>query len=246
MTRRRVTGIALSLSLALAAVLATSAHASFHLMKIRELDPGTPAGMNGFMELQMTAAGQNLVVGQQVKVYNSAGTEISFFTIPGNAANGQNQRTILVGDANVPGSDFTYNGLGPALDAVRPGGAACFLGSNDCVSWGAFTGAALLPGPTGTPAPAIPPGQSLNRLITRNCATLLEEGDDPNNSAADFTLGAPSPRPNATPPTEVECKPTTPVAKKCKKRKKRGAKKSHEPSAAKKKKKRCGKKKKKR
>ena len=37
------------------------------------------------------------------------------------------------------------------------------------------------------------------------CPTLLEAGDDTNNSAADFSLGAPSPRANSTAPTETVC-----------------------------------------
>ena len=94
--------------------------------------------------------------------------------------------------------------LSEAVQMYGPGGAACF-DDIDCVSWGAFTGAALLPSPPGNPAPAIPDGSSLTRTIAPGCATLLEAGDDTNNSVTDFTLGAPSPRANAAAPTETEC-----------------------------------------
>lgn len=226
--------------------LASSASASFHLMLISEVYPGTPAGQNGFMELQMYEPGQNQVVGQQVKVYNAAGNEISAYTIaPLNPPNAETQRTILIGDVNTPNRDFTYNGLGPALDAVRAGGAACFLGSGDCASFGNFTGAGLLPSPTGVPIiGGIPVGSSATRKITPNCATLLEAADDTNNSANDFTVGAPNPRSNVITPTERPCQPVTPTTKKKKKKCKKKRKKKGGASAAAKKKKKCKKKKK--
>jgi len=46
---------------------------------------------------------------------------------------------------------------------------------------------------------------SLERSIAPGCPTLLEAGDDTDNSSADFTLAAPSPRNNATTPTETAC-----------------------------------------
>ena len=48
-------------------------------------------------------------------------------------------------------------------------------------------------------------GQSLTRSIARGCATLLEAGDDTGDSAADFALATPSPRPNSAAPTETAC-----------------------------------------
>jgi hypothetical protein len=81
----------------------------------------------------------------------------------------------------------------------------CFA-NIDCVAWGNFTGVGL-PSPPGTPAPAIPDGSSLTRSIAPGCPTLLESGDDTNSSAADFAVTAPSPRNNATVPTEIACAP---------------------------------------
>ncbi len=71
----------------------------------------------------------------------------------------------------------------------------------------------------------------------------LDVADDTNNSSADFALGASTPRPNATAPTETLCPtpPTTPK-KKCKKKKKKKGTGKYGGAAAKKK---CKKKKKK-
>ena len=46
---------------------------------------------------------------------------------------------------------------------------------------------------------------ALRRKIGAGCATLLEAGDDTNNSAADFEAVFPGPRPNSVPPTEHAC-----------------------------------------
>ncbi len=77
------------------------------------------------------------------------------------------------------------------------GGAACWAGSIDCVSWGSFTGS--LTG-VGTPVDSggIPNGMALRRSISSGCGTLLEGGDDTNDSAADFFDAAPAPRNNSS------------------------------------------------
>ncbi len=152
----------------------------------------------------MYEAGQNLVGGHTVTLYTATGTLLASFALSGNAANGENQRTILIGDTATPGADLVYPMLSDAVQTYGPGGAACFE-NIDCVSWGAFTGAATLPGPTGTPAPAIPTGSSLTRSIAPGCATLLEATDDTEESVADFALRTPTPRSNSTTPTEIAC-----------------------------------------
>jgi hypothetical protein len=195
--------IASALALAGVVLVAPSANASFHLMKISEFFPGTAADADSaFIELQMYAAGQNIVGGRTIDSFVSPGTPLSTFVIPGNVPNGDNQRTILIGDTNVATRDFTYDVLGDVLQPNAGGAAICFE-AIDCVSWGTYSGA--LPSPAGTNAPAIPDGSSLERSIAPNCATLLESADDTNNSLADFSLATPSPRSNATPPTETAC-----------------------------------------
>lgn len=185
--------------------VAAPAQASYHLMSVREVATN-PAGPNSaYIELQMYAAGQNLVNGHKVTFYTATGSLLASFTLPSNAANGDNQRTILIGDTATAGTpDFTYDQLSDAIQTFGPGGAACW-DTLDCVSWGNFSGAGALPSAVGTPADAIPDGSALTRSITPGCATLLEAADDTNTSSVDFALGTPAPRNNTVTPTEKAC-----------------------------------------
>jgi hypothetical protein len=152
----------------------------------------------------MYAFGQNLVGGHTLNSYTSTGSVLGSATLPANVANGDSQRTVLIGDSATPGNpDFVTN-IASYLSTVAGGGAVCWE-NIDCVSWGSFTGAGALPSPPGSPAPAIPDGSSLERSIAPNCATLLETADDTDNSLVDFAVAVPSPRNNSTPPTETAC-----------------------------------------
>jgi hypothetical protein len=183
------------------------AHATYHLMMIREVFGGSAAQPNAhFVELQMHASGQNFVGGKQVKFFNAGGTEVGSFAFPGSVSNGVNQASILVGTPEVQ----TAFGVTPDLTMTTPviaaaGGKACFfdpadpynpgtgLGNIDCVSWGTFAAG----GDTGTPAPAIPSGMSIERRISGGTSsTALDSADDTNNSAADFQAAAPTPQKN--------------------------------------------------
>lgn len=190
------------------AIAAPAAHASFHEILIREVKAGGAAN-DSYVVLQAYKAGQELVGGHSLTAYDAGGTPIgSPFTFSGKVANGQSQMTILVADtayaASFPG--------GPAPDATAAdlnldpaGGAVCWE-EIDCVAWGGFSGGSL-PSPAGTPAAAggIPGGAALRRTIAPGCATLLEVGDDRNDSATDFLAEAPAPRSNAVAPTERTC-----------------------------------------
>jgi hypothetical protein len=179
---------------------AAPASAVFHLMSIREVSAGTSSPGPEFVELQMYAAGQNLVGGHTVTFYGPTGSITGTCGFAGNVPNGQNQRSILVATPSVGvASDCA---ISPGGLLASAGGAVCFE-NIDCVAWGSFSGTVLAP--VGTPAPAIPAGMSLTRSIAAGCATLLEAGDDTDNSAADFALGAPTPRNNSTAPTETAC-----------------------------------------
>jgi hypothetical protein len=201
-------GIAIGLA-ALGLIGAAPAPAAHHLVKVREVFPGTatdPAAE--FVELQLPAAGENLVAGQaSVDLYDAAGTQTASATFLSNPSNGQSQRTMLAASAGASSmfgvaADLT---LPPGLDPG--GGAACFdsttFGPIDCVRWGSSS--ASTPSPSGSPAAAISDGSSLTRSIAPGCATLLETGDDTNDSAADFALTAPTPQNNAATPSETAC-----------------------------------------
>lgn len=206
MGRRRLP-IAAIIALGVALLVAPPAEATFHLMSIREVYPGSAAHPDsGYVELQMYAAGQNHVGGHALTVYSAGGGAIGTFTFGSDVANGADQQTILIGDSGVQSAfgvapDLTDPGL--AISAT--GGAACWAGSIDCVSWGAFSGST--PSASGSPADplGIPDGSALRRTIEPNCPTLLEAADDSDVSATDFLDASPAPRSNSVPPSEHSC-----------------------------------------
>ncbi len=261
MTRRpRLTGIALSAALAATglATLAPTANATYHENLIREVHD---AGADGdYMVLQAYSAGQNFLATKRVNTYDGAGNFFSSVVLS-NVPNGANQATVLVGKDGVPGADATD----PAFNVISTGGTVCFSEGGaappftglDCVAYDGAGGIAV----TGPPVPpasaygtplALPgpdlTGQSIVRRITPNCATLLEKPDDTDNSAADFAIGAPLARNNASAITETPCPPpaapVTPTATPTKKQKKCKKKKKKKRGASAAKKKRCKKKKK--
>jgi len=203
--------------LALAAVALpapAAAQASFHLMLIREVYPGSTANPDsGYVELQMYASGQQFVIGRSVTVYAAGGGVAGTFTFSSNPANGADQQTILVGDSGVQGAfGVTPDLVDAAFSAAAAGGAACWDGTPDCVSWGSFSGAT--PSPVGSPADpgGIPDGMALRRTIEPGCPTLLEAADDSGGSAADFADATPQPRNNASAIVEQDCTgPTTTI-----------------------------------
>ncbi len=195
-----------------ALLTAASASASFHFIKIREVYPGTAIASHNdaFIELQAYASGQNSLQGHHMRVYNATGTPVLDDPIdtPPSSVNGDSQRTFVYGDSGASGVNEFSASLDLALGALAAGGAVCWE-NVDCVSWGNFnnTSGTPLPSPTGTPVlpTGIPDGKSITRSIAPNCSTLLEAADDTNDSGSDFALTAPTPRSNATVPTEKPC-----------------------------------------
>jgi hypothetical protein len=188
----------------LALALPASAPATFHEMSIREVYAGSPESQ--YVELQMWAAGQNLVGGHVLKTYSAGGGTTSTDTFASDVPNGANQSTILLA---TPGAETEFGvtadtALAPG--SLDPNGGAVCWENLDCVAWGSFAGfSGNAPSPVGTPAPAIPAGMALRRTITPGCATLLEPTDDHDNSAADFAAVFPAPRPNSVTPSERRC-----------------------------------------
>lgn len=206
--RLRLLPGALLTALVLCLVAPAASSASFHLVQVREVFPGTMLNPDSaYVELQMYAGGQNLVGGRSLTTYNPDGSLRHTFPIPENVPDGGTQRTILIGDEFPPGASEDFFDADLGTNIVRAGGAVCF-DSVDCVAWGSYTGGETLPSPVGAPAAAaggIPDETALVRSISRGCPTLLEAGDDTNVSAQDFALEPPAPRSNATAPTEVSC-----------------------------------------
>jgi hypothetical protein len=226
--RTRVFAALVGTAVVALAVSVASASASYHLMKIRAVFLGPPG--DSFVELQMTADGQNFVNGQKIDIYNATATGLHpTYILNHDVASGQNQRTILIADTAQPTTpDFLTAGLYTDLNTFKTAGALCYS-SIDCVSWGSFTGDANLPTPAGTPiAGGLSTTQVISRSIAGGCATALDNADDTNNSSADFSFGVGFPlRSNATAPTETLCPtpagtapPPASKKKKCKKPKK--------------------------
>ena len=195
-------------------VIAAPAEASFHLISIREIYPGG-ADNASYVELQMWASGQEFIAGHHLVAYNPDGSINEDFKFTANVASGANQATVLLADtsygtvfAGRPAPDASDAGL----DLSPAGGAVCWTESAppDCVAWGSFTGPlpahtpALVVGNPASPA-GVPAAMALRRTIAPSCATLLELADDRNDSALDFSLVSPEPRPNSVPPVEHGC-----------------------------------------
>jgi hypothetical protein len=213
---RRAAGLAV-LTLAGLGLVAVPAQATYHLTKIREISGSSSD--QAYIELQMYQPGQNLVSGHNLTFWDAdaqvLGMPTPVQTIPlsgPNPPNGQSQRTILIGDSALAGRDFTVD-LTPFFDQTQGGnlvfaGAVCFEAVPvDCVSWGAFTGAARLPDHATPYSQPLPVTFALNRSISRGCATLLEASDDTNNNASDFVAAPRAPRNNSVTPTEKACAP---------------------------------------
>ncbi|NUS61100.1 MAG: hypothetical protein HOQ01_09145 [Lysobacter sp.] len=190
-----------------------SAQATFHLIKIAEIFPGTAASPNAqYIVLQMYANGENLVANHNFTYYNASGQVIGSFTFQSNVANGANQAKILIATPEartffnvVP--DFTTS---PQL--MRAGGKICYADTIDCVAWGNYTGSTE---GVGTPFNATGGGLVSGRAVVRRLdvfagsggdgygggvpgsTTTLEGQDDTNNCANDFRFGTPAPKNNA-------------------------------------------------
>jgi hypothetical protein len=206
-SRARKPAVVALLALCLLGLSAAPALATFHLVKVREVYPGSAASPDAeYVELQMYSSGQNLVGGHFVRAYDASGAVVATSTFPGNVSNGASQSTMVLAtpQAEAELSFVADAGLSPAGQLSPAGGAVCWE-TIDCVSWGSFSGS--LPSPAGAPAAAsgIPEGMALRRSIARGCATALDSADDSGLSQADFEIVFPAPRPNSIPPTEQVC-----------------------------------------
>jgi len=188
------------LSLSLLAV-ALPASATFHLIKIVEVFPGTAAAPNAQdVVIQMYASGQEFVAGHAITVFDRSGALVGTITFPADVPNGASQDRILIATSQAQ----TFFGvaadlvMSPAL--LSAGGKVCWAGTLDCVSWGNYNGSTS---GVGTPFNAAGGGLTFGRAAKRRLdiappSTTLGSGDDTNNSATDFVgSGAPTPRNNA-------------------------------------------------
>jgi hypothetical protein len=211
--RRRFSLCALGAALVAALLAAPAAQATFHLIKVREVYPGSAD--DSYVELQMFAAGQTFLTNHAMTVYDSSGALVHSSKFASGLTNGQNQSTVLIGDTGVQSKFGVAPDLvDPELSIPAAGGAACWNAGGlpaDCVAWGNFSGGAALQTAAGTTvgSPASPggisSGKAIRRTIEPGCPTLLEESDDSDDSATDFSEVTPGPRDNASAIVENTC-----------------------------------------
>ena len=176
-----------SILLAAVSLCSSPLPAAFHIMRIDELL--THAGGDSriqFLELEMFAAGQNLVGGHSLEFYDQHGALIGEFTIPDDVDGRDNGDHILFGTtAFVENSDVPVDFLLPDGLIAPFSGRVCFE-AIDCVAYGDFDGDN---GTYGTPAPRPTIGgvQALKRVRT----------DNPRDNSTDYALGDPEPENNA-------------------------------------------------
>jgi hypothetical protein len=206
---RRVAA-SLAAGVAALALFAPSAQATFHLIQVREIFPGSAANPEAqYVELQMWRSGQNLVGGHFVRTYDANGGPIATSFFPANVANGANQSTLLLATSQAASLfGTTPDAVFEPSNKFSPvGGAVCWE-AIDCVAWGSFKGS--LPSPSGSPVvPAgVADGMAIRRSLVRACPTFLDAADDSDDGDADFELASPSPRPNPAPTSETPCAST--------------------------------------
>lgn len=194
--------------------LVAPAHATFHLVSIREIYPGSVAAPQAsYVELEMYSSDQNFVKNHGVTLYNASGDLIGTFSFGVNLpGQGVNQQAMLVGDNGVQAAFGVAPDLVSAsFNVPASGGAACWAETLDCVSWGNFSGS--VPSSAGTPADGsgIPDGMAIRRKISGGtCSNLLDSADDSNDSATDFSDVAPAPVSYTTVPAPMSCAPVSP------------------------------------
>jgi cysteine-rich repeat protein len=182
------------------AIAAFSAQATFHLVKVVEVFPGTAASPSAqYVVIQMYASGQEFVGGHAITVFNGAGTQVGTFTFAGNVGNGANQAKILIATPQAQAFFGVTPDLTMTAALISAGGKVCWAGTLDCVAWGAYTGGTA---GVGTPFNASGGGllsgrAAIRRLDIAGSASVLDAGDDTDNCANDFVSGLPAPRNNA-------------------------------------------------
>ncbi len=185
-------------------LLAGSANASFHQMKVVEVFPGAAAAPNAqYVNIQMYTDGQKFVSGHHITVFGPTGLTIQTFTFAAGVANGINQDKILIATPEA----VAFFGLSADLSmtAVIPpaGGKVCFDAlPEDCVAWGNYSGSATGVGTPFNASTGLQFGKAAIRRLDIAPAppgsdTALEALDDTDNCATDFVTGSPSPRNNA-------------------------------------------------
>jgi cysteine-rich repeat protein len=180
-------------------IASAPALATFHLMKVVEVFPGTAASPKAqYVVIQMYTSGQNLVAGHAITVFDKTGALIGTFTFAGNVRNGASQAKILIATSQAEQFFGLTADLVMGASVIAGGGKVCWAGTIDCVAWGAYSGSSAGVGtPFNAPTGLVSGKATVRRLNISGSATTLDVGDDTDNSATDFVFGSPAPRNNA-------------------------------------------------
>lgn len=185
MTRKTVGALLTALGFVL---LPLPAAATFHLVKIVEIFPGSAAEPTAqYVVLQMYFPAQTLVSGHSVKVFDASGVSVGTSAFSHNLANGANLATMLIATADAQ----TLFGVTADLTmdpVIQPGGGAVCWDVIDCVAWGGFSAPSVLPKSPGTPFNA-PAGLLLDMAMHRD----LSSG----GAVTNFVFATPAPKNNA-------------------------------------------------
>ena len=178
--------------------------ATFHLMSVKEVYPGSDAAPNAqYVMLQMWSPGQNFVAGHQIRLHDVGGNVVSTLTFPSAVPNGADQATILI--ATPEASAFFAPGGPLPVDLTMPptlsllGGKACFFDpfsqvNIDCVAWGGYSGdPADVGAPVNAPVGLMRGIAFRRRLDVCGSPAILDGCDDTGDSANDFRPVAPFP-----------------------------------------------------
>lgn len=175
---------------------AVPASATFHLMKIVEVFPGTAADPTAqYVMLQMYFSGQTLVTGHPLSLFDSAGMPLGTFTFAADVSNGADLATLLIATADAQ----TLFGLSADLTmsaAIDPAGGAACWDVVDCVAWGDFSAPNALPGVLETTFNA-PAGLTLGMAMHRD----LSSG----GASTPFVFAPPAPKNNAGQSGALSC-----------------------------------------
>jgi len=192
----------------LAGSVPATGHAAFHIAVIDEVMTsygGDPTVQ--FVEIRMLAAGQTVVGGSQLGVFDAAGAYIGkVMDIPSNVPNGGAGVRWIMGSAQfatISGltPDFTFSGpiflptAGGMVCWGKPGNPATPTQYVDCVAYGTYSGPSN--GLIGTPTSQDAVGHSLARVSNTNNNAVDFACTDPasptNNSGESASMMATSP-----------------------------------------------------
>lgn len=183
----------------LACAVSVPAIASFHLMKVVEVFPGTAAAPGAqYVILQMHNGGQNQVGGHGITVFDAGNNVVGTELFTGPVPIGATQSKILIATAEAVALFGLRADLLLDVPFAPAGGKLCFDSSPvDCLAWGSYAGPSAGVGTPYAQGTGLTPGRAaIRRLDIVAPTTTLQSGDDTDECSTDFIDGAPAPRAN--------------------------------------------------